>query len=75
MASITSYTTKKGTRYRVDIYGGVDPATGKQINITKKGFLKRKDADNFAKKKEYELSIGRAHVTSVTPTYQEVYEE
>ncbi|MDU7245127.1 MAG: tyrosine-type recombinase/integrase [Clostridia bacterium] len=55
MASIQKYDTKKGPRYRVDIYAGVDPLTGKQVNMTKRGFTTKKAANAWADRTRVEI--------------------
>ena len=75
MASITKYETKKGLRYRVDIYGAIDPATGKQKNITKRGFVTQKEASSYAKKAEFDLLRGRKNQLPTKKTFAQVYEE
>lgn len=77
MASISKYTTKKGTFYRATIYAGIDPETGKQQNITKRGFKTKKEANAWADKTRVAIAQGekKAMSTSKKLTFQELYEE
>ena len=45
MASISEYQLKNGQkRYKIQVYGGLDPLTGKESRIIRKGFKRAKDA-------------------------------
>lgn len=77
MASISKYTTKKGTFYRATIYAGIDPETGKQENITKRGFKTKKEANAWADKTRFALAQGvklesKKHTKM---TFNELYQE
>lgn len=58
MASITRYETKDGTFYRCSIYAGIDPDTGKQKNIAKRGFKTKKAANSWADKTRAAIANG-----------------
>ena len=42
MATITKYTTRKGTFYKVQGYLGTNPITGLPVNKEKRGFKSKK---------------------------------
>ena len=77
MASISKYDTKKGTFYRATVYAGIDPETGKQRNITKRGFKTKKEANAWADKTRVAIAQGekRAANLSKTITFQELYDD
>lgn len=77
MASITKYTTKKGTFYRATIYAGIDPETGKQENITKRGFKTKKEANAWADKTRVALAMGVKLESKkrTKMTFSELYQE
>src|SRR5690625_332212 len=73
MASYQKYNTKQGERWMVQLTIGTDPKTGRPKKTTRRGFLRKKDAEAEAvnimrklKKKEY---INKAI------TFEEVYQE
>ena len=68
MASIKKYETKNGPRYRADIYAGMDPLTGKQVNITKRGFTTKRAANAWADRKRTEIQERGLPTTSAAPT-------
>lgn len=41
------YVTKKGKKYGVRGYLGIDDITGKQVNLNKRGFSTRKEAETY----------------------------
>jgi len=76
MASIQKYETKKGPRYRAIVYAGIDPSTGKQINLQKRGFTTKKDANRWADKTRADIARG-THTFSKSKsnyTYKEIVE-
>jgi bacteriophage integrase len=77
MATITSYKNNKGTFFKVKGYLGVDPMTGKQVNINKGGFNTKKDANNYLRKASLDLENNKYLVSKKEKknTYQEAYEE
>ena len=77
MASITKYETKDGTFYRCSIYAGIDPDTGKQKNIAKRGFKTKKAANAWADKTRAAIANGekKASLKAKTMTFHELYED
>lgn len=57
MASFQKYKTKKGEFWMFVIEHGIDPQTGKRRRIVRRGFEKRKQAQDAAKELEYKLGI------------------
>ena len=47
MASYKEYSTSKGIFWEVKGYLGVDPKTGLQKNVNKRGFKTKKEAQNY----------------------------
>lgn len=76
MASILKYETKKGTFYRATVYAGIDPTTGKQVNITKRGFKTKKAANAWADKTRVKIANGekRESLEQKQTTLRDVYE-
>lgn len=59
MASITSYQTNKGDkRYMIQVYQGIDPQTGKEKRIKRRGFRTQKEASLAASRLELAISQG-----------------
>lgn len=77
MATITSYKNTKGTFFKIKGYLGVDPLTGKQVNINKGGFNTKKEANNYLRKAILDLENSKYLVVKKEKknTYQEAYEE
>jgi len=77
MATIFSYQNTKGTFFKVRGYLGVDPLTGKQVNINKGGFNTKKEANNYLRKAILDLENSKYLVVKKEKknTYQEAYEE
>lgn len=75
MATITSYKNTKGTFFKIKGYLGIDPMTGKQVNIEKKGFVTRKEANLYLSNALQALNDNSYIKNSKTLKYQEVYEE
>ena len=77
MATITSYKNTKGTFFKIKVYLGVDPLTGKQVNINKGGFNTKKEANNYLRKAILDLENSKYLVVKKEKknTYQEAYEE
>lgn len=66
---------KDGKRfYHIKGYLGVDP-TGKQININKKGFPTKKEAQLYYSNAKLKLESNSYRKQSVTSTYEEIYNE
>lgn len=75
MASIKSYTTKSGAkRYAIQLYGGLDPQTGKPRNIHRRGFKTKKEATLAASRLELEADQGDLHQDN-NILFEEVYHE
>ena len=77
MATIFSYQNTKGTFFKVRGYLGVDPLTGKQVNINKGGFNTKKEANNYLRTAILDLENSKYLVVKKEKknTYQEAYEE
>lgn len=75
MATITSYKNTKGTFFKIKGYLGIDPMTGKQVNIDKRGFATKKDAALFLSTALQALNDNSYIKNSKTLKYQDVYEE
>lgn len=59
MASFKQYETKDGTKlWQLQIYGGIDPQTGKPKRIKRAGFKTKKEASLVASRLELELEKG-----------------
>ena len=75
MATITSYKNTKGTFFLIKGYLGIDPMTGKQVNIEKRGFATRKEANLYLSNALQALNDNSYIKNSKTLKYQDVYEE
>lgn len=74
MAKVSCYTTKKGDkRWMIKAYLGIDPATNKQVNLQKRGFLTKKEAQLFYNRKIVEIERNGFQKQRVD-TFKEVYE-
>ena len=74
MATFQSYTTKSGKKlWSVRAYLGIDPATNKQVNLQKKGFANKKEAQLFYNRKIVEIERNGFKKQRVD-TFKEVYE-
>lgn len=58
MASIKPYQSKGVTKYRVQVYSGIDPTTGKKRYRSRQGFRTLREAKAVANKLEFESSRG-----------------
>ncbi|WP_027410337.1 site-specific integrase [Anoxybacteroides tepidamans] len=74
MARFQKYDTKKGERWMFVIENGIDPQTGNRRRIVRRGFLKKKDAQDAAKELEYQLGL-RNLDTKGNITFEEMAEE
>jgi len=71
---IESYTLKNGdTRYKFQIYVGVDPLTGNEKRTTRSGFKTMKDAKSALYEIKHEISQGTFRKIQAK-TYQDMYE-
>ncbi|WP_341300295.1 site-specific integrase [Lysinibacillus sp. FSL H8-0500] len=71
---IESYILKNGeTRYRFQIYLGVDPLTRKEQRTTRSGFKKKKDAELELARIKLEISKGTFRKIQAE-TYQDIYD-
>lgn len=72
--SIESYTLKSGeTRYKFQIYLGVDPLTRKELRTTRSGYKKKKDAELELARIKLEISKGTFRKIQAE-TYQDMYD-
>ena len=63
MASIVPYKLKSGKKlWRYQIRAGINPATGKEKKVGKRGFRTRAAAKEAAKEAEYLYNIGELDV-------------
>jgi integrase len=69
------YETKKGTKYGARGYLGIDELTGKQVNINKRGFDTRKEADVYFLREKLKFEDGERKEKAKAYTFQEVYEQ
>lgn len=75
MATISSYKNTKGTFFKIKGYLGIDPMTGKQVNINKGGFSTQKEAIFYLKEVIEKLENQSYLKNKLSLTYQDVYEE
>lgn len=77
MSSISKYTTPKGKQlWRVSVYAGLDPRTGKKKYIGKKGLDSKQKAALVAARLEIAVAEGGIDKHEVkTMTFKEVYDE
>ncbi|WP_255220683.1 site-specific integrase [Terribacillus saccharophilus] len=55
---MNEYETKKGKYYKITVSAGINPSTGKQRQITRRGFKTKKEARAAITQIEYELGLG-----------------
>lgn len=75
MATITKYTTRKGTFFKVQGYLGTDPMTGKRVNMEKRGFETKKEAQLYFNTALQEFNDNSYSKKVKDFTYKEVYDE
>ena len=75
MATITKYTTRKGTFFKVKGYLGTDPMTGKRVNMEKRGFETKKEAQLYFNTALQEFNDNSYSKKVKDFTYKEVYDE
>lgn len=75
MATITKYTTRKGTFFKVQGYLGTDPMTGKRVNMEKRGFETKKEAQLYFNTALQEFNDNSYSKKGKDFTYKEVYDE
>lgn len=69
MASILKYKLKSGEElYKVQVYAGINPKTGRKKVITKRGFYSRKAAVAYGKQLEATLSNNSERFDSLRPS-------
>lgn len=71
--TVYSYEIKSGTRWGVDGYLGTDEATGKQINLQKRGFKTKKEAQLYEKRAKVDFESNMYKEKAKNYTFQEVY--
>lgn len=75
MASISSYISKSGKKkYKFQLYGGINPQTGKVTHLTRSGFKSKKDATLEASRLELQISQGGIQKEN-NITFNEVYNQ
>ena len=75
MATITKYTTRKGTFFKVQGYLGTDPMTAKRVNMEKRGFETKKEAQLYFNTALQEFNDNSYSKKVKDFTYKEVYDE
>jgi len=71
--NIKSYTKKDGkTYYMFKLYLGMDSETGKQIHVTRRGFLTKKEANLALAQLRVQVSKGE-YKEPKTETYEDIY--
>lgn len=73
MASFEKYDTKQGKRWLFKMDVGKDPATGKRKTTTRRGFMRKLDAEEAADRMRRELQAGYFKRDDIT--FEEVFEE
>lgn len=74
MATFKQYDTKNGKRWLFKAHLGINPATGKRVQVTKQGFKTKAEAQKEARKLETSASEGNYTQTNLL-TYEEVYKQ
>lgn len=74
MVKISTYQTKKGTRYKFSLYTGVDPISGKSKTVTYGGFTTIKEAKSKLVHLQYQLNKN-GNTDNNVKTYLSVYHE
>lgn len=64
LARFEKYETKQGDRWMFIIENGINPQTGKRQRIVRRGFAKKRDAQDEAKDLEYKLGISNVDLKS-----------
>ncbi|MCW6675533.1 site-specific integrase [Aerococcaceae bacterium NML171108] len=72
---ITTYNKRGVKHYALKAYLGLDPVTGKQINIEKRGFKTKKEAQLFYNRAKLDFENGQTSKENKTITYKQVYHE
>ena len=75
MATYTEYKTKKGTFWKVTGYLGINPITGLQVNINKRGFSSKREATLYFSQALTNLENNTYDLKNNSKTYKDVYEE
>ena len=75
LATYKEYKTTKGTFWRVSGYLGINPTTGQQVNINKRGFTSKREAMLYFSEAVTNLEKNIYDVKSSSKTYKQVYEE
>src|SRR5699024_6175140 len=69
------YETKKEKKYGARGYLGIDEVTGKQVNLNKRGFNTRKEAETYFLREKLRFQDGEKRKKAKTFTYEEVYKQ
>ncbi|WP_262314516.1 Arm DNA-binding domain-containing protein [Lacticaseibacillus parakribbianus] len=75
MASITKYDTQKGTRWKIQVYAGVNHLTGKKLYRTRQGFRSQYEARLAATKLEFTIQNGDQLTKNKSRTIEQVINE
>ncbi|WP_270777114.1 tyrosine-type recombinase/integrase [Lacticaseibacillus paracasei] len=75
MASIKPYQSKGQTLYRVQIYAGIDPLTGKKRYRSRQGIKTKQEANLVAKRLEYAALEGHSIKKAEPVTFKELSDE
>lgn len=69
------YETKQGIKYGARGYLGIDETTGKQVNVNKRGFDTRKEAETYFLREKLRFQEEGKKKKANVYTFQEVYEQ
>ncbi|KMO93137.1 integrase [Lacticaseibacillus rhamnosus] len=75
MASIKPYQSKGQTLYRVQVYAGIDPLTGKKRYRSRQGIKTKQEANLIAKRLEYAASEGQSIKKPEPVTFKSLSDE
>lgn len=75
MAKYEQYTTTKGTFWKVYGYLGVNPLTGKQSNVNKRGFKTKKEAQHYYNNAKLQFDNGYIEKAPQRMTFEVLYNE
>lgn len=69
------YATKLGTKYGARGYLGIDESTGKQVNMNKRGFNTRKEAETYFLREKLRFQDEGKKKRANVYTFEEVYKQ
>lgn len=71
---ITNYESNGKTLFQMQGYIGTDPATGKRIRVTRRGFESEKDCEKEYYRLKLQFEAGEFNAAVIKYTFQEVYD-